>query len=80
MKPLTKNQEYALNVLAPHTGKTVEVLTSTYTANVDPKAVADSIGIVSSAALRGLEARGLIRIEVAYWKGARVTVLKEIAQ
>lgn len=75
-RPLTKNQRDALAVLARHVGETVEVLTSTMTANVAPAAIRDSVGTVSSAALRGLEARGLIRIDLAYWKGARVTVLK----
>lgn len=62
--------------LGRYVGATVEVLTSEYHANVAPQAVRDSVGTVSSAALRGLEARGFIKIELAYWKGATVTVLK----
>ncbi len=75
MTNLTANQAEAVYVLSQHAGKTVQVLTSGYTANVSPKAIADSVGTFSSAALRGLQAKGFIRIENAYWKGATVTVL-----
>jgi len=73
---LSPNQSEALSVLSAYVGQQVEVLTSGYTANVAPAAVAASVGTFSSAALRGLAARGFIRIDLAYWKGARLTVLK----
>lgn len=73
---LTKNQAEAMDVLAQHAGKTVEVLTSGYTANVAAKAVENSVGTFNASTLRGLAAKGLIRIEATYWKGARITVLE----
>ncbi len=68
--------EEAMQVLGQYAGKTVEVLTSEYTSNVNPKAIHDAVGTFKSSTLRGLERRGIIRIELAYWKGARITVLK----
>jgi hypothetical protein len=76
---LTANQAEALAVLGQYVGQTVLVLTSGYTANVAPAAIAEAVATVSSAALRGLEARGFIRIETSMWKGARVSVLKAVA-
>ena len=76
MNALTANQADAMAILSQYVGQTVQVLTSEYTANIAPKAVADSVGIFKSAALRGLEAKGFIRIDNAYWKGATITVLK----
>jgi hypothetical protein len=73
---LTPNQTEAMNVLSQYVGKKVQVLTSGYTANVNPAAVAASVGTFSSAALRGLQAKGFIKIELAYWKGATITVLQ----
>lgn len=78
MTKLTDNQAEAMNVLGQYVGRTVEVLTSGYTANVAPAAIANAVGTFNSAALRGLEAKGFIRIELAYWKGARITVLKSV--
>lgn len=76
MTALTANQTDAMQKLNGYVGQTVEVLTSQNTANVAREAVQNAVGIFSSAALRGLESKGLIKIELAYWKGARVTVLK----
>jgi hypothetical protein len=73
---LTQNQSEAMMTLNGYVGQKVQVLTSGYTANVNPQAVRDSVGIMSSAALRGLQAKGFIKIELAYWKGATLTVLK----
>lgn len=73
---LTANQAEALSVLGQYVGQTVLVLTSGYTANVARAAIDEAVATVSSAALRGLEARGFIRIETSMWKGARITVLK----
>jgi len=72
---LTPNQVEAMLYLNQYVGRTVLVLTSGYTANVAPQAVRDSVATVSSAALRGLEAKGLLKVD-AFWKGANVTVLK----
>jgi len=74
-KQLTTNQAEALSVLSQYVGQTVRVLTSGYTANVNPQAVRDSVGTFSAAALRGLQAKGFITMN-AYWKGATVTVLQ----
>ena len=77
MTTLTANQAEAMTSLNGYVGKTVEVLTSGYTANVSADFVARAVGgTMSRAALRGLEKKGFIRIEGAYWKGATVTVLK----
>jgi hypothetical protein len=73
---LTPNQTDAMLSLNQYEGQTVEVLTSGYVANVAPEAVRSAVATVSSAALRGLEAKGLVKIVDAYWKGARVAVLK----
>ena len=75
-KQLTANQAEAMMALNGRVGQTVEVLTSGFTANIAPQAVANAVSIFSSAALRGLEAKGFIRIDNAYWKGATITVLK----
>lgn len=72
---MTSNQTAAMNVLGKYVGQTVQVLTSQYDANVAPQARADSVGTFNSAALRGPEKRGLIKIDRAYWKGATITVL-----
>lgn len=77
MDKLSKSQRDSMIALNQYVGETVDVLTSGYTANVNPEFVARAVGGThSSAGLRGLERRGFIRIEVAMWKGARVTVLK----
>jgi hypothetical protein len=73
---LTDHQDSAMRSLSNHVGKTVEVLTSQYDANVSPAYRARSVGTFKSAALRGLEIKGFIKIVDAYWKGATVTVLK----
>lgn len=75
MTNLTANQAEALHVLSQYEGRTVEVLTSGYTANVDQNFVRRAVGCFNSSALRGLEAKGYIKLD-AFWKGARVTVLK----
>lgn len=72
---MTSNQTAAMNVLGKYVGQTVQVLTSQHDANVAAQARADSVGTFNSAALRGLEKRGLIKIDRAYWKGATITVL-----
>ncbi len=79
MTTLTANQNESMITLNQYVGQTVQVLTSQYDANVAAKAKADSVGTFSSAALRGLAAKGFIRIEAAYWKGATLTVLKQAA-
>jgi hypothetical protein len=76
MTNLTDNQADAMITLSQYVGQAVQVLTSEYTANVAQAAVAASVGIFKSTALRGLAAKGFIRIEGAYWKGATITVLR----
>lgn len=76
MTKLNERQADAMRTLTNHVGHTVDVLTSQHTANVAPSAVAKSVGIFNSATLRGLQAKGLIRIDATYWKGATITVLK----
>lgn len=72
---LTAKQQETMDRLAPYAGKRVLVLTSVYDANVAEKARQEAIGIgFSSPALRGLAAKGLIKLE-PMWKGAYVTVL-----
>ena len=73
---MTTNQIEALEVLGQYVGQTVEVLTTGYTANVAPAAVKAAVGTFNAAALRGLQAKGFIKIELAYWKGARITVMR----
>jgi hypothetical protein len=75
MTALTANQARAMNVLSQYVGQEVQVLTSQFDANVAPAARAASVGTFKSAALRGLESKGFIKVR-AYWKGATVTVLK----
>lgn len=74
-RPLTPNQESAMRDLSNWKGETILVLTSQYTNNVNPDFVRDAKTTINSATLRGLEKRGLIRIDDAYWRGATVTVL-----
>jgi hypothetical protein len=74
---LTRHQEDSMASLRHYVGQTVEVMTSHYDRNVNPEFVKRAVGGVhNSAALRGLEAKGYIKIEDAFWKGARITVLK----
>lgn len=75
MTALTNRQADAMMTLGNYVGRSVQVLTSEYTANVSQKAVEDSVGTFKSATLYGLQARGLIKINLAYWKGANITVL-----
>lgn len=75
-RPLTANQMDCAHFLNGRVGQTVLVLTSGY--RVAPEAEKTAVGYASSAALRGLEARGYIRIDHAFWRGARVTVLRPI--
>lgn len=75
---LTKLQLDAMRTLTNYVGETVSVLTSQYDANVSQRAKDESKGTMSSAALRGLESKGFIKIVAAYWKGATVTVLKPL--
>jgi hypothetical protein len=76
MIKLTANQADAMLSLGNYVGETIEVLTSEYDANVDRDFVRRSKGRFNSSTLRGLEAKGFIKIELAFWKGARLTVLK----
>lgn len=73
---LTARQSDAMARLGAYVGQTVQVLTSQYDANVAEAARRASVGTFNAAALRGLHAKGLIRIERAYWKGMTVTVLR----
>jgi len=75
-KQLTANQADAMLTLSRYVGQTVQVLTSQYDANIAPAARKASVGTFKSAALRGLESKGLIKIDNAYWKGATITVLE----
>jgi hypothetical protein len=78
MTALTPAQADAALFLNQHVGETVLVLTSGYTANVAPQAIRDAAGYATSTALRGLAARGFVTLD-SFWKGANVTVLREIA-
>ena len=80
MNKLTNHQADAMRSLTNYVGRTVNVLTSQYDANVSPAFRDSSVGTMNSAALRGLEKKGFIKIENAFWKGATVTVLKPIPQ
>lgn len=75
---LTAAQIEAGYVLNAHVGERVLVLTSYNVANIAPAAREKSVGYVTSTALRGLAARGLVKVE-PMWKGAYVTVLAPIA-
>jgi hypothetical protein len=79
MSKLTPAQQQVMYSLNSRVGQTVEVLTSEYTAAVNPDYVKRAIflGTVSSATLRGLETKGFIRIVETYWRGAMLEVLKE---
>jgi hypothetical protein len=76
MTKLTANQAEAMQVLAQYEGQTISVFTSQYIHNVNPDFRAKACGYYKSPTLRGLAAKGLIRIEKAYWKGATITVLQ----
>jgi hypothetical protein len=74
-KPLTEKQIDSMRSLNNYVGKTVLVMTSQYRANVSPdfKPVG---GVFNAAVLRSLAARGYIRIDASFWKGAKITVLR----
>jgi len=78
MTKLTASQVEAAQFLNAHVGETVLVLTSGYTANVNPQAIRDAAGYATSTALRGLAAKGFVEVD-GFWKGANVKVLREIA-
>lgn len=71
-KPLTPAQIEAMNVLSHYVGQTVDVLTGEPPRHLPAVAFACR---TTAAALRGLEARGLITAKT-YWRGAKVTVLQ----
>lgn len=73
-KGLSENQLDAMRSLGNYVGQTVDVITSQYDANVAK--TFKPVAYVKSSTLRGLEARGLIRIVRAFWKGATVEVLR----
>jgi hypothetical protein len=73
---LTRHQEDAMCLFRNYVGETIDVSTSYYESGVNPEFLKRRKGVVNSAALRGLEAKGYIKIEEAYWRGATVTVLK----
>jgi len=75
-RPLTKLQQDAMDALDAHAGKTVDVLTSYYETGVDPKILQRAVARILPATLRGLEARGCIKIKATFWRAARITVLK----
>jgi hypothetical protein len=75
---LTALQIDSMRTLSQHVGQTVGVLTSQNTANVNPSFVSSAKGIHSSASLRGLERKGYLRIDNAFWKGATITVIKAL--
>jgi hypothetical protein len=73
---LTANQYDSMCSFNQHVGETVDVLTSEYTAHVNPAFVKRAVGGYHSAsALRGLERKGFIRINDSFWKGANITIL-----
>lgn len=72
-KPLTDKQHQFLN--STEIGKTYEVGTSAYS-NSRATGYWSPDRFCSSATLRGLEARGIIRIDRAFWRGATVTILE----
>ena len=74
---LTPNQTEAMLYLSNYVGRDVDVFTSQYIHNVNPVFTRRAIGYFNSATLRGLEAKGLIRINAAFWKGANITVLRD---
>lgn len=78
-KPLTPAQDSAMRTLSNYRGQTVQVQTSQYTRSGTgaPLYSADwkPVDIIHSSVLRSLETRGLIRIDLAFWRGANVTVL-----
>ena len=74
---LSATQQIAMQAYSLRTGETFDVLTGEPTKNVDREFVQRAYGPkISQAALRGLEARGLIKINQAFWKGATITVIK----
>jgi hypothetical protein len=68
---LTPSQKQALDVLSQYAGERVLVLTSQYA--VAPEAERISKGYFNAATLRGLDAKGLLKVETI-WRGAWVTV------
>lgn len=73
-KPLSPMQAETLRLLESHKGETVFVLCGEPVRSMNQEAVRKAVCRSTHAALRGLEARGLIRAEY-YWRGANVTVL-----
>lgn len=81
MTNFTQKQIEALDALEQFVGQEeVLILTSGYTANVSDQAVSKAVATINAATLRGLEARGFIRIETKMWKGATISVLKSREQ
>lgn len=75
---LTRAQTDVMLTLSNCVGRTVDVLTSQYDANVDAdfRKRAYHLGSTTASTLKGLEAKGFIKVERSFWKGAVVTVLK----
>jgi len=73
---LTENQIESMLTLSNYVGKTIDVLTSEYTANINPDFARRAKGLHKGSTLRGLQSKGFIKIEETFWKGATVTILK----
>lgn len=68
---LTKNQAEAMERLSNYAGQRVLVITSQYELGM-PR-VAGNKGLFNASTLRGLAAKGLIKLD-PFWRGAWVTV------
>lgn len=79
-KPLTPAQEDAMRTLANYAGQTVSVQTSQYhvSGRTGQPLYPDTwkpVDIIGAATLRGLQARGLIKITASFWRGATIEVV-----
>ena len=75
MKTLTKKQKEFLECV--EVGETLYVATSEYSNSKATGYWNDWKLRSTVATLKGLETRGVIKIDLLFWRGAKVTVLKK---
>ncbi len=73
---LTVRQKAAMAALNAHVGKTVNVLLGEPVVSMNPDFAKSAACRTTGPTLRGLHAKGFVRITNSFWRGATVEVLR----
>jgi hypothetical protein len=79
-RKLTPAQKVAMRDLGHHVGETVSVLLGEPIVSMNPEFAKGAATRTTGPTLRGLHAKGLVRIEKTFWRGATVTVLRVMTE